>query len=446
MENLNSYFKDLTDFDPIPPQKSFFLDMMNFGIKLVLVSSGTNCGKTLSAAILILWFITEVSKELKRPIRVLVITPQTKELWSHLRRIFREHPELLRLDPDGPDSTKDDRSNDRLVTRGIYHDIPEDGFQFKDNLSEVLIRGATSRQIKGPHCDLLIVDEAGLVKESAIKDCLGRMQGICRLILLSTPEEDSYFDDLCSKPEEQEKGWKLYNWSKLDTPWNEMAVMIAKKVLGETSAEYYTDVLGESAKVSTKFLYREFLPKCSIPGSAYLEGGDLIAGLDLSEGKADPISLVIVEVLKERNKLYLTRKWETPITIEECLPEINQILTDMKVKIVNIDYRPFAPSEYAQENVKIPYTIINGQELGRKTQMIHNLRRIMKAGKLELYDEHKDIKEELKKYRFDIGRRDDLTCALMMALWKEDSMSSQKGVFIELKSPKKVYGRKKDDW
>jgi hypothetical protein len=423
--DLIDYYRFLTTYNPPTPLEIFLKDMENLDIKHILLCTGNNCGKTLSVAVLVMWFLKELPKKIGRPISVLVVTAQSKKLLDYLRQFGREHQELVSdLEHSGP-----------------IFDLAERGFSFKDG-SECKIRVATSKQVSGEKADLVIIDEAGLVKDWIVKNCWNNLngKGIDRVVLISTPARNSLFNEYYSNA--SSRLWKVYHWTQFDCPWNKAKIEAQRLNQGENSPEWQISVLGEIPNILTEFIFREEIKRCIKIGPAFQEGGETIAGLDLSEGARDKIALVILEKIQKKRKILYAKEYNGDI--QKNIDEINRTLADFKVTIVNVDSQPPKVCLYVQETLITPYKIISPEEFHLKGRLVQNLRRLMNSGNFEIPEQHEDLISEFKDYHPEKCHRVDLCDATMLAAFEKNNEVTGT-IFIKIpKEEEKVFLTRRD--
>jgi hypothetical protein len=409
-------FTECTKLVPNTNQSLFLYDVEDFGNHYFILVCGRKTGKTTSCAAVVIWHIFEIPKVLNRGLKVLIVTPFTKELFSQIKKIIDTTPEFAK--------------------EVLYPGLFEHQLSFKlRNGSEVQIVGAQERFVKGPTVDLVLVDESVLVSDKILNKIWGTISGdISRIILLSTPDAVSgKFIEIANNPAVY--GFKKYQWSELDDcPWIPSDLIEGKRRnLPEGSFEWKTGVIGEVPKLEEKYIFRKLLPKCILPGITIKGGGRIIAGLDTVEsGNRDRIGLIILEITPKEKRVIRSRPWEGQ-TMLEALPEIHAILKAENVSLLYVDLRPTESAKDVIAEVKdIPVIPVNFQ--GFKGQAIMNLRRNLQ-GPLKIFEDHKELIKEIDEYYPSRGKNDDLIDGLMIALWKDSNQQESKETkIINIKS------------
>lgn len=247
IKDHKTYFKQLTGLTPTPDQVRLMKSIIKHN--RVLVSSGRQCGKTLSAAVVTIWLAFEYPE----PLRILLISAQSNEIYYHIRNIFQHYREY----------------EDEIVSRGSRHLIPASGFETLRG-TIVRVRGATERAIRGFPADIVVIDEAALVYDDIILTALGNLSGpVSKFILLSTPRnEEGLFSRWLTDPE-----FHIHHWSGEHLSWHSQDLLKTKKSV-YSPAQYATEVLGrlpnpEELEQSGTFIGRVVI-------GDWLRGGKLV--------------------------------------------------------------------------------------------------------------------------------------------------------------------------
>ena len=139
------YFNKILGYTAYPDQEN----VLNAILKEdeILISAGRGCGKTLVVAAA----VTYMAEELDEPTKILVVSAQDSWVLYYLRQIYQKNNDL----------------NDGLVSRSNQFVIPATGYS-NNKGSDVFVRGASERSLRGPHVDVLIIDECALVPNESI--------------------------------------------------------------------------------------------------------------------------------------------------------------------------------------------------------------------------------------------------------------------------------------
>lgn len=147
----------------------------------VTVRSGHKVGKTTTAAIAALWFVTSFPRA-----RVVVTAPTGRQIrsifWKELQRLYSKNASRI---------------------GGEMHNLPQIGLQFRDG-REIVGFSTTEPEkmagISGPAL-LFIVDEASGVQEDIFEAIEGNRAGGARLVMFSNPTQTSgtFFDSFHAK-------------------------------------------------------------------------------------------------------------------------------------------------------------------------------------------------------------------------------------------------------
>lgn len=396
--DILKFFESVTGLTPTPAQEKFLLALADSTIKKVIVSSGRRCGKTLCVAVYCLWLVFEYTKTVNRPIKVLLVSAQENEIYNHMSDIFIRQPNLAK---------------GKVVREGREgRPIPVKGFELHSGC-KVWARGATGGQIRGKGADVVIIDEACDVKRKIITTAKGTLQGdLFKFVLTSTAHElRSYFVEVAENAEK--RGYDYYTWSELDCPWLDKA-LIADKKKEFTRVEYMIEVEG---KIPPRHL-RAFFPHkhikdCTVEG-VMPEGGVREAGLDFGQVVGKTV-LTITEKNKSRRKVLFQKWYRKPL--EECLEEIQKVLSKYKVVIVKADSKPAEYQKVVGKKLgSVPVKYIDAKF--HKSNMLGQLQRHIQHHTITWDKDQVKLILELKKYRRGKRSGDDFVDSTALAVYE----------------------------
>jgi len=178
MESIVKYFERITKLKAIPEQIEVLEALANPSIKNLCLSCGRGFSKTLLSALAALWYADIYSKEIGKPLEILLVSSQQR-IYFHLNNFFHDNPELA----------------ERLAQKGIFKAIPVEGFQLVDTRSIVDTAVPTAGSVRSHRADIVFVDEAHLIKDEIFeRDILPVLTGdLCKLVILSTPSSNKGF-------------------------------------------------------------------------------------------------------------------------------------------------------------------------------------------------------------------------------------------------------------
>lgn len=235
LEPIVSYFERMTDLKTIPEQRITLESMANPNIHNLIGCMGRGFSKTLMGSVFGLWCADELSRYMKQPLDITLISSQPT-IYQLLDRIFLAHSEL----------------KDRLRTEGKSLEIPKKNFQFKDTLGFVERILPTTRQIRSHRANVVILDEAAGLKDNIIKTALPLVkEPLAKTVWLSTPHRDrSLFNEYVAK---LPKGWKLLQYSSELCYWTEAMRKLCKETLSK--AEYEIEINAKIPEEKIRTLY-----------------------------------------------------------------------------------------------------------------------------------------------------------------------------------------------
>jgi len=215
------YFRHLTGLEPTKDQKRLLKAAMKD--PRILISAGRQSGKTIVVAVLVMWWMFESKL---RPLRILLVSAQDNIVYYYVKRFFDAHPDMA----------------DDVIQKGRVYAVPQYGFSVLEG-SELFVRGASERNIRGVPADIVIIDEACSVYDDSILTAMGNLSGtVSKFILLSTPHKlESLFAKWLREP--QVHSFSVYQWSTEGLSWHTEDLMAVKRV-EYSAARYAIEVLG----------------------------------------------------------------------------------------------------------------------------------------------------------------------------------------------------------
>ena len=400
LQDIIEYFKRLTGLTPIPEEVELLKNLADVSIKNQAISCGRGFGKTLASAVVSIWFADEYSKEIGKPVNILLISSQA-EMYDRIDRIFRDNPDLTK----------------RLRIQGITREIPAEEFEFEDTRSRVSRHKTTSKSIRSHRADICILDECAGIPKEVIIIAQGCLTGdLNKVIFISTPFKNSYFNEIVSEPDKHD--FKLNSYSSEICPWQAITVDRAKKTM--TPQEYASEIIGRCPKKSELQLFTNTaIDKCC-KESVLKEGGPqsrLEAGIDWGYNPCST-ALVITEKIGVRRKILYAKTWHKK-PIEVIAPEICDLLHKFDVDIIKADAMPAEYQGWLEKftNKKINY--IHGKM--HKESMTGQLKRKIQQNTLEIPAAQKNLIIELRRYHRDKRTGDDLVDALCFSLYEPET-------------------------
>jgi len=376
---ITEYFRWLTELEPTDMQKELLTEAVNPDNMKILVCAGRQSGKTLTTAVIIMWYIFEYGE----PINALLISAQDNILYFHMRELFKKHPELVEQ------LTERSRLAAELV--------PIRGFETIKG-SVVFVKGSTTKQIMGTPADIVVIDEACEVKNNVIIDAIGCLSGkLSKLILVSTPHvPTSYFVEWAT---EEKPTFKIYTWSSEHLPWHKEE-MVKEKKKRMSRQEYATQVLGRPpTREERAFFPTKQVEACIVDVEPIREGGEnsrIEIGIDF--GSTSPTILIITERIgTTRRKVLFMKQWKGH-PIEEIGPEILDIISKWKPYITKGDSQPESYIRWFNNHGRKVKSI--DLRVGHKEQMMGQLQKMVREKRIIIPINFVDIPIALKKYKY----------------------------------------------
>jgi len=393
MIEIIPYFRQITRFEPIPEQIELELALTDVEIKNLAVSAGRGFSKTMCSALSVLWFADEYSTKIGRPLEMLLVSSQ-KRLYWHLNNFFRDNPHL----------------SENLRQKGMFQEIPVDGFEFAHNNSIVDTALPTSKSVRSHRADVVVIDECAEVPREIIKTAMGCLTGdICKLVLISTCHKSGFFTDVVSEPEE--RGFKLLTYSSEVCSWQNEANKRLKATL--TSAEYAIEVLGRiPTKAERTFFPSKHLEQCFFQ-DLQPEGGIREAGLDFGDVVGKNV-LTITEKLGIRRKVLFQQKY--PI-IEERMKDVQEVLERFNVVVVKADPKPTEYKDFIGDKIgSIPVTYVDPQY--HKKAMLGQLQRHVQRHTISIDIKEVELRKQLERYHLHKRSGDDRVDSLAFSIYE----------------------------
>jgi len=256
------FFQDIFNLTPSDKQRQFLDDISNLDIDRMLLCSARGTGKTKCLASVALWYPLVLSKHLRMPFKVLVLSggfEQSRYLYEYCLEAYQRN-RWIREEIDG----------DPLKTRT----------KFKDG-SELRIIAHSETQVLGSHVNLLIVDEAGNVDDNLLKQALPivETEKYSRVILASTPYD--YLSLFVEISESSDRwGFKKYPyWRAEDCNWiDKESIERARNTLDE--ATFRINYLGEPSPLLGRVFPEKELRECRIRGRPIVSPEPCYLGVD----------------------------------------------------------------------------------------------------------------------------------------------------------------------
>ena len=423
--NITEYFNikrpDLKD-KLLPQQIEMLNDLINIDIKSQALSCGRGFGKTMLAALTALYFADEYSKQIGKPITILLISAQ-RQIYDRIDEFFLNDKTLkprLRTQPGAQSG----------------YEIPREKLQFLDTHSIIYDVLPTIKQIEGIRADVVIFDESQDIPRAIYEKAIGclKIDNIGKLIVIGTPycegKGNNWFIEIVSDPKEYD--FKLSRYSSEICIWNDIDRW--KKTW--TKARQKAEMIGLPPSIEERqFFPVKHIEACVLEVQAIRESGvngRIDIGIDF--GLEDATVLIVTERIgNTRRKILFRKVWDKkdrPVDI--CGPEILEIIRNWNPYMTKGDSKP---EEYINWFKNHGNKIIPVDFSIHKENMMGQLERMVREHRLIIPIEFMDIVVALREYKLRIGEKyykgkgrktkgSDLVEALALSCYESDSLKS----------------------
>lgn len=382
-----------------PGQEEFLRSLANLENRRILICAARATGKTFATAMAVTWSLDVLPLFFGKSYKVSVLGGsfhQAQILYRYCKEFFRKTEISMKL------------AREPLMSYT----------EFLDG-SSISILTASEKQVRGPHVDLLIIDEAAEVPDSLIKAAFPQVASspYGRIIMLSTPHQYfSYFVELWENAKTQ--GWKTFHWTTYDCFWiRPDQIEEAKQTLDEQTfkiewegkpvpivSNVFTSDQIRGALVDEPFQFIETLPT--------------FMGVDW--GYEHPTVITLVQVDKDTFKVLSVESY-SHFSFDFLLNRISALAGDFKVQAIYVD------SSHKGENQRLKEMGLPIREISfsrDKMMMISNLRSLFERRRIKIPKCFEELIQELSWYSYALTKegkitttkkRDDHVDSLMLA-------------------------------
>lgn len=398
--DLSAFFKEVTGFEPYPYQKLFLKKMSNLRNQYAVVSAGRGTGKTICLAVLALWYVFVLPLTSPgTPMKVVILAgseKQAKICYGYIVNFIAKIP---------------------FLQSALARDPTQNEIEFIDG-SWIRPLTASEKSVRGPHPDLLIVDEACQASDDLLTAAMPMIGTSAhpRLILSSTPDKFfSLFVNIYSKPNDFPQ-FARFNWSAEDCPLVSNQFLKSQKALIDRG-NYTVEYLGIPYSFAGKVFPLKQLREC-VRFRNLVEGkGNKYAGIDWGHFPA-PTVLIIVESEEEKTgevfwKVLHTEEYLKQ-NFEQVLDKIELIVKSFQISSIYTDSNDIGENQRLASRGLPVYPV---KFKSQKAAMISNLRALVENEKIKI-DGAKDypLVAQMRDYRYDSKKNDDYVDSLMLAV------------------------------
>ena len=402
--NLPKFYEEVTGHQPFPYQAEFLNEMADLGNQYALISAGRGTGKTEALSVLAIWYVFVLPlTDPGTPMKVVILAgseKQAKICYSYVTSFIQ------RIDFLKDSLAKQPTENEVLFKDGSY----------------IRPLTASEKSVRGPHPDILIIDEACQADDDLITAAMPMIgtSRYPRLVFSSTP--DVYYSlfvkILNGKNEFTE--FQRFVWSAEDCPTVGKGFLSSQKKWLD-SGKFGIEYLGIPYSFSGRVFPLEQLRECvKYRGLIREKDGPLYAGVDWGYSPA-PTVLTIVQQLKKGRE----NRWRV-IHTSSYLAENFAIVLNKLEKIVKMHevLALYCDSSHPGENQRLAakgLPVFPVKFKSQKNRMLSNLKALVENENIEI-DGERDypLVAQLRDYSYDTKRNDDFVDSLMLAV-KEGS-------------------------
>jgi len=398
--NLPLFFEAVTGQKPYPYQSIFLRKMQNLKNEYAVLSAGRGTGKTQCLAVLALWYVYVLPiTHPGTPMQVVILAGSEKQAricYGYIMGFISKIP---------------------FLQNSLAKDPTKDEILFIDG-SSIKPLTASEKSVRGPHPDMLVVDEACQADDDLLTAAMPMIgtSRYPRLILSSTPDKFfSLFVNIFSKDKDFPQ-FLRFNWSAEDCPIVSKGFLDNQKKLVDRG-NYMVEYLGIPYSFAGKVFPLQKLKDCVKHRNLIESEGDKFGGVDWGHYPA-PTVIIIVE--RNDNKKGPI-SWKVLHTEEYLKQNFEHVLD--KVELIARSYqvsRLYTDSSDIGENQRLAgrgLPVLPVKFKSQKASMISNLRALVENELIQI-DGAKDypLVAQLRDYRYDSKKGDDYVDACMLAV------------------------------
>lgn len=393
---LTKYLKDPVAFvreqlgeTPSPDQAKFLMDLADLSNKYIILTAGRGAGKTKVVSWASAWSMAVLPMVFgKYDCRILGGSKQQSNI---MYRYFTEHIHQT-----------------KYLEGNLVSDYTKSETVFHTGTIESL--AASEKQVRGPHVDLLILDEVCEIDDELIRSALPMVTGSShgRIIMLSTPHRflgvfQEYWDNHELYGFKRHGPWPLTNCTWIDQEWVEL---MRRQYSPE---KFAVEIMGQPTTFGSLVFNPEHIKKC-IADKPFGMDTNYTHDAGIDWGYANPTVLVAAQA--HHGKIWFPgpdMSWQRM--------DYMKVQEDMKLfhdKYRGADY--FADSSHIGEVERLAANGINAEGViwkqDMKEQLVEVLQYYMYKGLITISPDKEELITALRKYRWDTpkdGGREKLT-------------------------------------
>lgn len=397
--NLPAFYETITGHPPYPYQADFLNEMVDLGNNYAIISAGRGTGKTECLAVLALWYVYVLPLTFPgTPMKVVILAGSEKQAricYEYIMAFIEKLP---------------------FLKKALAKEPTKSEILFQDG-SWIRPLTASEKSVRGPHPDLLVIDEACQASDELLIAAMP-MVGTSkypRLILSSTP--DKYFSLFVNvyQKRTQYPYFRRFNWSAEDCPIVSKQFLKSQKTLID-SGNYTVEYLGLPYSFTGKVFPLEKLKECVKYRNFISSDKRKDAGVDWGHFPNPTVLVIVEEEEFGEDKI----GWKVLFTesylkqnFEEVLNKIELICKSYQISTIYTDSNDIGENQRLSSR-GLPVTPVKFKS--QKASMISNLRAAVEKELIKI-DGDKDypLVAQMRDYRYDSKKNDDFVDALMLA-------------------------------
>jgi len=397
--NLSLFFEDVTGLKTRPFQRDFFLEVQRMEKRNIAVVAGRGIGKTLSMAIVALWYTFVLPlTDPAEPMKVLILAgslDQANICYSYIVDII---------------------TNSNIFSNYLVREPTKARIEFKGG-SWIVPRPASEKAVRGWHPDVLIMDEVEKVDRNLIYAALPitATSPFSRQIFSATPPQEALtwieeiWNDYHLRPEKY-SSWCFLNWNAEAYLDEESRQSLMRALPRDV---YLREVAGQFYRQQGKVFNIKDLDSCRLENLKQDPSSEeIFAGVDWGFYPS-PTAIVVAQRVKKEWRILHSQTFPGE-RAETVLDAITNICKSFSVRTV------YADSTNRHECMRLSERGLDVRPIsfkGEKSFMLSNLRMLIEQHLLR-YDPQKEqiLLGQLVDYTYETKKNDDLVDALMLAV------------------------------
>ena len=397
-------------------QREFLEDMIDLDKKKVLISAARGSGKTLTLAILATWSVDILPYYFESPYEVTILSgsmEQSQILYSYCKKFF---------------------TNTNLVER--LEREPTKSFTLLQDGSNLKCLTASEKQVRGPHPDTLIIDEACEASDDLIKAAFPQVASSRhgRIVMCSTPHVYfSIFVEMWNRPEFY--GYDRYHWDALQCDWiSRDHFAHAEKTLDKYTFE--VNWMGLPSAITGTYVNPEDLRTAIVEETQMSKEPELIC-MGIDWGYVHPTVITVAEKVADSWNILFNKSYERK-RFSELQKTIQDLTERFNVQKIFTDAEDIGENQRLKE-AGLPITPVNFHNA--KHSLISNMQSLFEHKRIKIPSKFEGLIEQVGNYTPETKSKDDHVDSLMLTVKVRQKMERPSIFDYRLvKRERKIYG------